>query len=125
LQLVSASRNFFGLSRKSFDRNKFRDTVQTFFDAYLGWDLAHGWHGLWGYGNWPLGGFSLQPPFNKQFASVLKYIHRQIGLGPALEQIFQEITDKLGARYGSVIVIHGCIEPLRQALKNSRGKKTQ
>jgi hypothetical protein len=133
IKFVSARGKFFSMSARPFDRHELQNAMQDFFAAYLDWDLAHGWHDLWGYyqdvsspdwKQWALGGLRLKPPFDPPFAAVLKYIHQHLGSGTELDKMFIEITKAMAGKYGSLRVVHACIEPMRRALKNSTEEKT-
>jgi hypothetical protein len=73
-----------------------------YFDAYLAWDIAHGWHGLWGWDKWPAS--------DSRFPAVAKKLRASLG-GPAeAEACFDRIAQTLGARYDEKIVRVGCID---------------
>jgi hypothetical protein len=86
--------------------------LQDYFDAYLAWDTAHGWHALWGWGAWPLGNL----PSDPRFSAFAARLGRALGDQSAADACFGDIVRSLSARYDARIVQEGCVAPLKKAL---------
>jgi hypothetical protein len=86
--------------------------IRDYFDAYLAWDTAHGWHGLWGWNAWPLGDFTTDP----RFPALAGRISKCLGTAAEAEACFGEIAIALSAKYHSKAVQAGCIAPLQKAV---------
>jgi sialate O-acetylesterase len=80
-----------------------------YFDTYLAWDLAHGWHSLWGWKESPLGPAQL----DKRFASVFKKLAHALGDRAAADACFARLTQSLTAKYDKEAVEVGCITPVK------------
>lgn len=86
--------------------------VRDYFDAYLAWDTAHGWHRLWGWNAWPLGGFASDP----RFAAMAGRVSKCLGDKLQIEASLGEIAKTLSVRYDPTAVQTGCIVPLQKAV---------
>jgi hypothetical protein len=80
--------------------------VTDYFDAYLAWDTAHGWHQLWGWNSWPIGA-----P-----ARTAGNLATRLGDRPAVEAFFAGVTQALSARYDTDPIDAACVGPLRAAV---------
>jgi len=95
--------------------------VREYFDAYLAWDTAHGWHGLWGWSQWPLGTF----PSDPRFAAMAGRLSKALGGKAEIEACFDEVARSLSARYDAKIVQEGCVAPLKKAVQNLNPRSSQ
>jgi hypothetical protein len=86
--------------------------VRDYFDAYLAWDTAHGWHSLWGWSSWPLGTFAS----DARFPTVAAKLRAALGNEQGVEAAFGQIASALSNRYGETPVKDGCITPLKTAV---------
>jgi len=86
--------------------------VRGYLDSYLAWDLAHGWHGLWGWDSWTLGGFT----GDARFPVLAGRLQKSWGDGPAMEERFEAIARDLSARHDVRAVREGAIRFLREAV---------
>lgn len=86
--------------------------MQDYFDAYLAWDTAHGWHALWGWGGWPLGTFTSDPRFPLVAARLRKALRSSEGVDACFDQVAKALVGK----YGETPVKAGCIAPLKIAV---------
>jgi hypothetical protein len=86
--------------------------IRDYFDAYLAWDTAHGWHALWGWKAWPLGDFTADP----RFAALAGRLSKCLGDKSEVDACFGEIAKALSAKYEPRIVQAGCIAPLQEAV---------
>jgi hypothetical protein len=86
--------------------------LSEYFDAYLAWDYAHGWHKLWGWREWPLGTF----PSDPRFAAACKKLRKSLGDDAGIAASFDRIAITLSARHDAQIVQQGCIAPLKKAV---------
>lgn len=87
-------------------REDCRKLLLDYFDTYLAWDNAHGWHRLWGLGSWQLG----TPP------AVVDRLAGSLGNKAEIDACFDEVARKLSAQYEKDAVETGCIAPLRNAV---------
>jgi hypothetical protein len=83
-----------------------RKLLGDYFDSYLAWDIAHGWHRLWGWDQWQMG-----PP-----SDVAGRLARRVGDRSAIDRCFREVGRTLSAKYDKTAVEAGCIAPLRSAV---------
>ncbi|NUQ66459.1 MAG: hypothetical protein HUU20_28695 [Pirellulales bacterium] len=83
-----------------------RRLLQDYFDAYLDWDMAHGWHGLWGWDAWPMG----LP------AKAAERLADSLGDRPAVNACFEELSQSLAARHDKKAVDVGCLAPAKVAV---------
>jgi hypothetical protein len=74
-----------------------------YFDAYLAWDTAHGWHKLWGWKSWPIG----VPK------GVAEKIATAFGSASELDACFDRVAKQLEAKYDKTAVGVGCLAPLK------------
>jgi len=86
--------------------------IRDYFDAYLAWDTAHGWHGLWGWKQWPLGTF----PSDPRFAAMAGRLSKALGGKAEIDACFGEVARSLSAKHDGNIVQEGCIAPLKKAV---------
>jgi hypothetical protein len=84
--------------------------IEKYFDAYLAWDIAHGWHTLWGYEleRWPLG----RLPEDVQFKPAMKYIREKLSRD-SFDNALNSIATELSVKYGNSLVIKSCISPFK------------
>jgi hypothetical protein len=69
--------------------------VQDYLDVYLAWDTAHGWHSLWGWDPWPLGGFASDP----RFPAVAGRLRVALGNEEAVRSCFEQFALALASKY--------------------------
>lgn len=81
-------------------------------DAFLAWDLTHGWHDFWGWENIQLVPLSTEP----RFGDAIKRIARCLKDKAAVDTCLSEVGQALTARYDARIVRLGCIDPLTNAI---------
>ena len=79
----------------------------SYFDAYLAWDTAHGWHELWGWQQWP--------PSDPRFPAVAEKLRATLGGHSETDACFDRITRTLSAKYDEKIVRQGCIDPWKKS----------
>jgi hypothetical protein len=77
-----------------------------YFDAYLAWDTAHGWHTLWGWDKWP--------PSDSRFAAVAEKLRASLGVQSGLNACLDNVARTLSAKYDEKIVREGCIASWRK-----------
>jgi len=82
--------------------------LREYFDAYLGWDTAHGWHGLWGWQQWA--------PSDGRFPAMAKGLLASFGSRSEVEACFERIAQVLSAKYDEKAVREGCIAHWRKLL---------
>jgi hypothetical protein len=112
LRLRAAHEALLGALRPATDETECVRLVQAYLDAYLAWDVEHGWHDLWGYGfdRWPLG----RLPEDKQFAGAVAHLKAAVGGGAALDACLEQMRSALAPQYGERRVVEGGVEPLRR-----------
>jgi len=86
--------------------------ISAYFDAYLAWDTAHGWHGLWGWDRWPLGNFTA----DARFPALAGRLAKCLGSKTEIDGCFDDIARSLSAKHDAKIVQAGCVAPLRKAV---------
>jgi hypothetical protein len=79
-----------------------------YFDAYLAWDTAHGWHELWGWRQWP--------PSDSRFPGVAKGLLASLGGKSEVDACFERVARTLSAKYGEKAVREGCIAHWKKLL---------
>jgi len=79
-----------------------------YFDAYLAWDTAHGWHGLWGWQQWP--------PSDGRFPAVAKGLLASLGSRSEVDACLERIARTLSAKYDEKAVREGCIAHWKRLL---------
>lgn len=84
--------------------------VSDYFDAYLSWDLAHGWHGLWNWQVWPLGDDNLPN-------AIAQSLRKALTTDADIEACFDEVARAVSVKHDAAIVQDGCIKPVKEALK--------
>ncbi len=77
-------------------------------DAYLAWDLMHGWHDLWGWQNWTLAAFDTPP--------LVEKLRKNLDSQSEVDACFEQVTRRLSEKYDANIVREGCVTPLKQAV---------
>jgi hypothetical protein len=77
-----------------------------FYDAYLTWDAAHGWHGLWGWNQWPME----TPPGTEE------KLAQRLGDEASVDAFVGRLTTTLAAKHDNAAVKAGCIAPLKRAV---------
>ena len=75
-----------------------------YFDAYLAWDTAHGWHNLWGWNQWQVG----TPP------AVAEKLAKSLGDRSAVDACLRPRRQTLSAKYDKTAVEVGCIDPVEE-----------
>ncbi len=75
--------------------------VCTYFDAYLSWDMTHGWHILWGWDKWP--------PADTRFPAVAKALRASLGENIEEEAFWNDIVRTLSGKYDAKTVQEGCL----------------
>lgn len=86
--------------------------VSECLNAYLAWDLAHGWHDFWGWEKMPLVLVSI----DARFGGVMRRLARRLASSSEIETFVREVSGRLSGTYDPKIVEQGCITPLRNAL---------
>ena len=76
-------------------------------DAYLAWDTAHGWHGLWGWKKWPLAAFP--------YSALADRLRKYLGSDSEVDAFFKQVTRRLSAKYDTEVVREGCVYPLEES----------
>lgn len=77
-------------------------------DAYLAWDLMHGWHDLWGWQNWVLAAFPTPP--------LVEKLRKTLDSKSEVDACFEQVARRLSAKYDANIVQEGCVAPLKKAV---------
>ena len=80
--------------------------LREYFDAYLTWDLTHGWHGLWGWDKWP--------PSDGRFGAVAEKLRASLGGQSKLNACLDRIVQSLSAKYDPKVLEAGCAAPWRK-----------
>ncbi len=93
------------------DADEYAKRIEAYFDAYLAWDGAHGWHLLWGWKESILG-----DKFDKPYLSAAARIARSLGSPAVVDGCFDQISKSLIPKYGEAAVKDGCIAPMKQAM---------
>jgi hypothetical protein len=83
--------------------------LSDYFDAYLSWDLANGWHGLWGWQAWWLG--------DGNPAAIAKSLRKNLNNDADVNACLDEVARTVSAKHDAAIVQQGCIAPVKEALK--------
>ena len=83
-----------------------------YLNAYLAWDTAHGWHGLWGWSQYPLGGF----PSDARYSALVAALGKSLGSRPEVDASFQRVARAVSATFDEKIVQEGGIAPLKQGV---------
>ena len=99
-------------AKASLSRADCEKLIADYISAYLAWDTAHGWHGLWGWSQYPLGGFPSEP----RYAALTAALAKCLGSKPEVEACFQHVAQAVSAKFEQKIVQEGCIAPLKQAV---------
>ena len=86
--------------------------IADYLSAYLAWDTAHGWHGLWGWSQYPLGGF----PSDARYSGLAAALGKSLGNKSDVDACFQRVTQIVSAAFDEKIVQEGGIAPLKQAV---------
>ncbi len=86
-----------------------------YFDSYLNWDEAHGWHELWGWTQWPLPGLPQ--------AAVADSLRKNLGGDSDVEAFFSRVASTLSAKHDAKSVQQGCIAPLKSAVLAAEPRK--
>ena len=81
--------------------------LHDYFDAYLAWDTAHGWHRLWGWNEWVLGN-----GLDSELTIAASQIGNALKTDAAVDRMFEHIAKTLGTEYDERAVKIGCIAPL-------------
>jgi len=88
------------------------ELLYNYFDAYLTWDTAHGWHALWGWSQWPLGTL----PSDPRYAAMAAALRKALGDEAAVRACFEQAAGRLVGKYGEKPVREGCIAPLQSVV---------
>ena len=83
-----------------------------YLNAYLAWDTAHGWHGLWGWSQYPLGGFQS----DARYSALVAALGKSLGSRPEVDASFQRVARAVSATFDEKIVQEGGIAPLKRAV---------
>jgi len=86
--------------------------ITDYLNAYLAWDTAHGWHGLWGWSQYPFGDFSSDPRYSILVAALGKRLKNKL----EVDVCFQNVAQAVSVNYGETIVQEGAITPLKKAV---------
>ncbi len=81
-------------------------------DAYLAWDLTHGWHDFWGWDKIPLVPVSV----DRRYGDLIRRLARCLRSKPAVDACLAEVSQALSAKYDPKVVQQGCIAPLAEVL---------
>jgi len=92
--------------------------IRDCLDAYLAWDLTHGWHDFWGWTNIPLVPVSVDPRYSDLTKRLAKCLPDKSEVDACLAEVGQSLTTK----YDPKIVQTGCIVPLTDAVMKMMGK---
>ena len=82
-----------------------------YFDAYLAWDAAHGWHDLWGWKDWPIDAFKTDP----RFSPVAQKLFKILGDKSSVDECFAAVASQL-ANHNQTALETGCIAPFKKAV---------
>jgi len=93
--------------------------ISDYLIAYLAWDTAHGWHGLWGWSQYPLGSF----PSDAGYAALTAVLGKSLKSKPEVDACFDRVAKTVSAHFDAKIVQEGCIAPLRQAVLAAANQK--
>jgi hypothetical protein len=92
--------------------------IRDCLDAYLAWDLTHGWHDFWGWTNIPLVPVSADPRYPDMKLRLAKCLRDKA----AIDACLAEVGLALSAKYDPKIVQQGCITPLADAMMTALRK---
>ena len=92
--------------------------IRDCLDAYLAWDLTHGWHDFWGWTNTPLVPVSVDP----RYPDMTKRLAQCLRDKAAIDACLAEVAQSLAAKYDPKIVQQGCITPLADAVMTALRK---
>ncbi len=84
-----------------------------YFDAYLAWDMAHGWNKNFGWNTWQMAGFPYGPRLDGPLAADLR---KSLGSDSEVDTFFTQVAQTLSAKHDAKIVHDGCVAPLKQAV---------
>ena len=116
LRLRAAHEAFIEMPSSRPDEKGIVEVIEKYFEAYLAWDVAHGWHNLWGYepDRWQLG----RLPEDSRFEQAMKYIREKFR-GNSFEDALSMIISKLSSKYDRSLVGKSCISPLKNYFQNT------
>lgn len=80
--------------------------LHDYFDAYLTWDLTHGWHGLWGWDKWPSS--------DERFRAVAEKLRASLGSQSEVNACLDRVVRALSKKYDPKILEDGCAAPWRK-----------
>lgn len=102
------------LLRSGIQQQEYVDLLEDYFDAYLTWDTAHGWHNLWGWGNarWLFGDMTRDPGYEPFVGSLAQHL---VDKDTAVS-FFEDLARTLTPRHEEERVRKGCIEPMLNAV---------
>jgi hypothetical protein len=83
-------------------KEKSTELLRNYFDAYLAWDTAHGWHALWGWEKWP--------PSDERLQAIAGKFIESVGGKEARDAALEEIAKELIVKYNEKAVREGCVE---------------
>lgn len=109
LRLQAAQQHLVQNLTASSSPDECRSLVQSYLDAYLTWDRAHGWHELWGYGSWALGRFTSDPGFG----TMIGKLRAALGDDDSVVSFFDGITVALSAKHAEAHVVGNGVEPMK------------
>jgi len=101
--------------------------LYNYFDAYLTWDIAHGWHTLWGWtggqwNGWPLGHRGVTG--DAWLSAVARQLRASLGDAANVDACFNEVGRMLSTKHDPAIVQMGCIAPMKKAVLASASPST-
>ena len=83
--------------------------LENYFEAYLDWNLAHGWYTLWGWGDNPLAS-------DPRFGAAAARIAKALGDPARIHGCFEQMGKALAATYDEKAVSEACIAPVEKVI---------
>ncbi len=108
LRLRAAHQRLMGGTATAATKEECARLLGDYFDAYIAWDLAHGWHKLWGWDTWPLPDLPV--------ATLAENLRKSLHNGEDVDACLDAVARRLSGKHDAAIVQGGCITPLRSAL---------
>jgi len=112
LTLRASLQNMYANVQPSSTKEHCNKLVEDCLDNYLAWDLALGWHALWGDGSWPLGRFGGEDNFKK----TVRNLRGALGDDESVTSFFNEIANHLSQKYDRNYVIKNGTQPFMEAV---------
>jgi hypothetical protein len=125
LKLHAAAEAFCQQVTADADLSVCADVTTALLDAYLAWDTEHGWHDLWGRGNWPLGmGNKDYPLFGSlgdttRLRTAVHSLRSLLGDAAAVSGFFNPIEKQLSAKHDLEHVAGDAVKPMQQIILES------